>query len=715
MTTWNDFDEFIRSDAQEISHEASMYQPQEVLPKGHVRSIFPAAVESPFTDTHGTADISIGESTQTGHWSQFDQQEEAETLAYSTSVMNEDDDLYLRMKQVLKSQEGGEVSPPAPEKQSPDGEYVSETQTSYVPNLSTPLAEVAITHGDVGDPDSQTESDSIEQKRATLQRINDVLCMMIGKHWYPGVYHHDIRAEIIKKNPPERYTHDPEKGDTALDVTSFWKPHRDWGFASRQDRPTVLQEWRPKFTAMKVPDYWKHNGSIVLDSAGHPIRDWPMPGCLSSQVEAGRCEAIVRESGHKITNHDLIARMPWIPGSDGSWKPPITDGGLSMRRNRFRDISGLPSTNPRMGSTEKKLALIQIIPAAIMEDILLTNSMQGFRDLNREEVKFLEKSTRGLHPKKAGSKLGEPEERKKAKDSREKSLINFKPVNPTSEPFGTDPDDGRALERLRRRRELAHLNASQNNILHQGNHKELPGSASPSFKHGSTTSQSLQGLESSDYGSFEATSEIHEIGRKRRRGEECENSEASAVVSKKIRRSAGKDAQLDVLEVVSSQGQGEPKATSQTMSGGTPYVFGSTYQNDNPQLALAPSNTADGLSDHSNPRIATVTAEGTPFLASFESTKVADDDILQYHMLGPDYRFKAPSNDDEASTIASCIQFTELEIEEKLGVRPPTWHGLSYMEHWDLLRVWFAHNWFTNDAPALWRDSEPWFVWPHEL
>ncbi|KAL8677845.1 MAG: hypothetical protein Q9186_005757 [Xanthomendoza sp. 1 TL-2023] len=735
MMTWNDFDGFLHDDFPEISYEAAMHQAQNLSSDGHAWS-FPTFGGLPFADDHTATDFSMGEFAQTGHWSPFDQQEQAAIHAQHTPEIH--DDLYLRMKQAFESQEGEHGSLSVPEQQSSVGAYGSEIQGGHVPTLSkyTPLAELALTQDNAGNLVNQTESISkyrpkrdksrakrsykgVEQKKARVQKRNDVLCIIMDGHWYPAVYHHEIRAEIIEENPPERYTHQPEKGDTVLDVTSFWMPHRDWGFAARQDRPTVLQEWQPRITAMGVPDLWKHNDNIVLDSGGIPIRDWPIPGCLSSQVEAGRCEAIIRESGHIITNHDLIVRMPWIHGSDGIWRPPIKDGGLSMRRNRFRDLSGLPSNNPRQGSTEKKLALIQLIPAVVMEDILLTNSTQGFRDLTKDEMKFLQMSTRGLHPEKAGSKLLDPEERKKAKQSKEKSLNNFRPVNPTSEPFGNDPDDRRALDRVRRRRGLAHLNASENGILHQGRHEHLPGSPSPYLGHSSASSQTLGRWDTSDYGTPEARSEIRDIGQKRGRGEECGNSEDPAGASKKRRHGVSLDSEhfhtFEGLEFVSDLSLTEPNPDPQTLKKDTPYVLELIHQNDNIQLALASSNTADGLFDPGNPRRAAVTAQETPYLTNAESIETADNNSIRNLMLGPDHRFKAPSNDLEASTIARFIQYSESEAERWLDIRPPTWYGLSYMEHWDLLTVWFAGKWSTNDVPNLWRSPEPWLAWPHEL
>ncbi|KAI4187804.1 MAG: hypothetical protein L6R41_002571 [Letrouitia leprolyta] len=78
-----------------------------------------------------------------------------------------------------------------------------------------------------------------------VRTVNGAPHLLYSDQWRPAAYHHELRAELVAAAPPERYVHPPERGIGDNDVTSFWEPHRTWGFATRKDRPKVLFEWLP--------------------------------------------------------------------------------------------------------------------------------------------------------------------------------------------------------------------------------------------------------------------------------------------------------------------------------------------------------------------------------------------------------------------------------------------------------------------------------------
>ncbi|KAL8760038.1 MAG: hypothetical protein Q9199_000353 [Rusavskia elegans] len=70
-----------------------------------------------------------------------------------------------------------------------------------------------------------------------------------GKVHPNAVYHDDIRAELVAQAPPELYHHLPASGTDELDVTTFYEPHKAWGFGN--DAPIFTQR---KITGVANPD-----------------------------------------------------------------------------------------------------------------------------------------------------------------------------------------------------------------------------------------------------------------------------------------------------------------------------------------------------------------------------------------------------------------------------------------------------------------------------
>ena len=326
--------------------------------------------------------------------------------------------------------------------------------------------------------DGVEKGESGRRKQKVAVRNGTLYLQISNDIWAPAIYHHEIRGELIADAPPQRYRHLPASGSDELDVTSYYEPHKNWGFQSRDDRPDVCFEWTAREAPTdREPGIMKYKGIIVLDYfTNKPIRDFPIPSCISSKVEGGRLEAMLRENHHRISKQEFRARMPPLV----SGIPPPSEGALGMRMNRFRALAGLPSPNPRDGSSEKKRALIQCIPAATMEMILQQNSTRSFRDLDAREIAYVDSQTRGSNPKKAGGRRLSSEDRQRANAARNSMVMGYKPVNPNAVASMTDVasihnrsrkgesheahQDGASLRRKRRRTEGKEIAVSHSDV-----------------------------------------------------------------------------------------------------------------------------------------------------------------------------------------------------------------------------------------------------------
>lgn len=78
-----------------------------------------------------------------------------------------------------------------------------------------------------------------DQRPSCQARKNTLLITSSSSN---AVYHDDIRAELVAQAPPELYRHLPASGTDELDVTTFYEPHKDWGFGARNERPDASED-----------------------------------------------------------------------------------------------------------------------------------------------------------------------------------------------------------------------------------------------------------------------------------------------------------------------------------------------------------------------------------------------------------------------------------------------------------------------------------------
>lgn len=152
---------------------------------------------------------------------------------------------------------------------------------------------------------------------------------------------------------------------------------------------------------------------------------------------------------------------------NGREVPPVSEHGITMRRIRFRDQAGLLSWSPREGSLGRKKALIQCIPADVMDQILATNDTSCFRDMTQEEITFINRANRGLNPEKAGSRKLTENERERRGAVKDAILKDFEPINETAWPYMDSPgDDNLAISRARMKLGLPLLELGHTRAFH---------------------------------------------------------------------------------------------------------------------------------------------------------------------------------------------------------------------------------------------------------
>ncbi|KAL8667722.1 MAG: hypothetical protein Q9202_000577 [Teloschistes flavicans] len=353
-------------------------------------------------------------------------------------------------------------------------EFFRQASTEEPVAMEDPLRSAQVTTSQPADdfpPADLTKIDDGTPTARPKQRIARIDGKMVVYHeraWWPAIFHRDLKAEKIAEAPPGMYAHMPACGRDELDVTSYWPDHHDWGFSRRTDRPDVLFEFfaREK-QSVSYPGVMFSQGKIVVDEDEIPIVNWPIPFCLSSQVEGARLEAMSRENGNRITKDDFKARMPPDYLSRyGERKAVAKAGALGMRRQRFRDQAGLVAFEFKQGGDSRKRAIVQCIPPADMAKVLLTNSTRHVPDLSIEARAYVGCTNRGTEPQKAGKNRVTEEQRKTQYAKKNKVFQGFEPPNPAAWPYGDNiMDDKRAI---------ANARASSREMLPIGSHDIIP-------------------------------------------------------------------------------------------------------------------------------------------------------------------------------------------------------------------------------------------------
>ncbi|KAL8847302.1 MAG: hypothetical protein Q9221_007647 [Calogaya cf. arnoldii] len=560
--------------------------------------------------------------------------------------------------------------------------------------------------------------------------------------WAPAIRHHEIRAELIAQAPSELYRYPPASGNDELDVTSYYEPHSNWGFNARDQRPDVCFQWLSrKGSTIDDPGYMKHRGFIVIDSFNEPIQDLPMPTCISSVIEAGRLEAMIRLHGHNvITMKAIHARMPKeVPG-----KPlKKLEDRLSMATMRFRMTACLPSTDPKDGSAAKKFAMVQCIPVAEMEEILVTNSTRSFRDLNQAEISYIKNATRGSRPTKEGPRELKPADRAKADAQAKKSVKGYIPINPNAEPFGEDiEDDETAINTARVRRGLHQIRPTYDNMM--GTFEVQPQyNPKESVRQNATLSQAWSEDQEPPVSTPRAYHTSASVVRKRPRGKDHEIDGHNGRTPKSQRRPTDENTHGAKAVSRNFERASDPYMVEGVASRAidNPYV-GTGREPVNIAGISNPTRLSSANTSQRTPAIEEQPVSWTDFM-NFQATTDSNwnnqlpldhqtNNPITYgsgrkstpmeptgvptHLSAPesrDYRSKTPENDAEARTIQFYFQNSFQEIRN-LGLQPPVLpRGQSYDTQWQFLWEWYVSARPDDHPPRLWRCKEPWLNgWP---
>ena len=540
----------------------------------------------------------------------------------------------------------------------------------------------------------------------------------------------------VELYPGNWYDHQPAAGSQGqLDVTTYYEPHRAWGFKIRSHRPDVCFEWLGRESSViENPGYMRHGDLIVLDPfTNSPIQDLPMPSCFSSRIEGGRMEAMVRLHGHEvITKVAIRARMPVVEGQNAGGILGI----LATRMERFRDEAGLPTTNPRPGSAGKKNALVQCIPVAVMEQILVANSTRVFRDLNHHERAFMDQFTHGTKSDKAGTRRMDHQKWVEAHEKKLRVGNGYRPVNPNVEPFGADIlDDRTAIDAARTRRGLPQISPLVRDTLSEPKEKGNSSNQRHLAQDVAVTQQRRDNEETPET-TFGAHLGRLDHSRKRSRDQDTEVSDLHENAQKIQRRRVhggvhgGVHGERAVSRQIHCASDPQMSTEFQPRSPGyQPYPHPAMSEPvDIPAISGISCSTDPGPSIPAVENQSTLLASFDEFISQNDSnwsSQLWPDDqprdhsvqaIDWYppipdppaigteldHPVSQDYLFKAPGNDEEALKIAICLQLSIQEINLNLAVEPPDLpRDQCYMGQWELLWVWYLEMSFRSCAADL--------------
>ncbi|KAL8638204.1 MAG: hypothetical protein Q9228_004622 [Teloschistes exilis] len=183
-----------------------------------------------------------------------------------------------------------------------------------------------------------------------------------------AIRHEHIRAELLNAalSTGLEWTHPQPEGEGQLDVTAPWpepRDQRDWGFDDRAHYPPIIFQLERLGEPYYQSTTWYHEGLLVLDMDGKPMRKLPhLPDVISSKIHGGHIEALMRT--HRATKYqDIRGRMPpWVWTKKGTRVPVKLKGSLNKAAKTFRETAGCLNWHKRPGTDALNQYILANLP-----------------------------------------------------------------------------------------------------------------------------------------------------------------------------------------------------------------------------------------------------------------------------------------------------------------------------------------------------------------
>lgn len=246
---------------------------------------------------------------------------------------------------------------------------------------------------------------------------------------------------------------DPHSGGgTSYGVTSFFKPHQNWGSEkNRADLPDCVFKWpSDKETArdsssdgpdddaedearrcrQDYPGPMKWGDKILLDHRNQPVADHDIPATLSGSTPGYKLQAM-RLLNPNITQYDLLARMPRQIQREKKGVVSVKYLGtknthVNMPMQRFRDTAGCIAGARREGSRVIIEGLLKLFGHHGF-DPAKSGSTRGFpRNLKPWEKMEVKLGNAGSYSNRAGTRALNGQKRKATHEKMLKAIDNGK-------------------------------------------------------------------------------------------------------------------------------------------------------------------------------------------------------------------------------------------------------------------------------------------------
>ncbi|KAL9014484.1 MAG: hypothetical protein Q9173_000864 [Seirophora scorigena] len=220
---------------------------------------------------------------------------------------------------------------------------------------------------------------------------NGSLECWVKNNWVPAAYHNDRRHILhIRADRQGQYVHPLDHGVDPDDRMAFHPDYANIDMKTRESRPDILYQWEPtEKPAPANPGYIidEADGRYLIDVGGHPIRNWPeLPVCISGQTAAEWME-FWRRLNPSISLADIVARCPKQTQKNHSTAvKELTLQAFGNRMRRTRVMLGSKAWEPREGTEQIKLRLLDIMPKRVHAELQKYGTTKSWRDLTTSEV-----------------------------------------------------------------------------------------------------------------------------------------------------------------------------------------------------------------------------------------------------------------------------------------------------------------------------------------